>query len=85
MKVGDTVYLCVVVPNCNVYDVLQLTLRTVEDSWAVGVDEHTKQAYLFGYNMVGQYVFTQHYEAQEAILNFRARTEGPDNVLQVAE
>jgi hypothetical protein len=85
MKIGDTVYYCMVVPNCNVYDVLKLTIRTVEDSWAVGVDEHTKQSYLFGYDMIGKYIFTQHYEAQEAILNFRAKTEVVDNVLQAGE
>ena len=75
MKIGDTVYLCIVVPNCGIYDILQLTLRTVEETWAVGVDEHTKQAYLFGFNMVGSYVFAEHYTAQEALLQFRNKEE----------
>lgn len=75
MNVGDKVYLCVVVPGCQIYDVLGLVIRTVADTWAVGVDDHTKQAYLFGFNMIGSYVFTEHYEAQEALLQFRNKEE----------
>lgn len=75
MQVGDKMYMCLVVPNCGIYDVLELTIRTVMDTWAVGVDTHTKQAYLFGYNMIGKYVFTSHGDAQEALLEFRAKTE----------
>lgn len=75
MKAGDIVYLCFVVPTCDVYDVLRLTIRTAQDDWAVGVDEHTKQAYIFTDKMIDKYVFTEQYEAQEAILQFRAANE----------
>lgn len=75
MSVGDRMYMCLVVPNCEIYDVLELTIRTVLDTWAVGVDTHTKQAYLFDYNMIGSYVFASHGEAQKALLEFRAKTE----------
>ena len=78
MNVGDKMYYCLVVPNCNIYEVLPIVIRTVQDNWAVGVDVHTKQAYLFGYNMIGSYVFKTQYEAQEAILQFRAKEEKDD-------
>ena len=81
MKVGDKVYFCSVVPNCNIYEGLELIIRTVTDDWAVGVDTHTKQAFLFGYNMIGEWVFIHHYEAQEAILKIRAQSEVMDDAL----
>ena len=75
LKKDSKVYMCIVVPNCNIYDVLELTLRTVEDSWAVGVDEHTRQAQIFSYNMLGKYVFENHRDALQAILGFREAGE----------
>jgi len=80
MQIGDIVYLCFVVPTCDVYDVLELKLRTVENGWAVGVDTHTRQAYMLTDDMIDKFVFHTHGEAQEAILRFRAQNEVADVV-----
>ena len=70
MKKGDKVYYCEVVPNCDIYEVLELTIRTVEDGWCVGVDEKSKQAQLFTENMLDKYVFHHRVDAVEALKKF---------------
>lgn len=81
ISVGDTVYMCIVVPNCDIYDVLGLTIRTAMYNWAVGVDNHNHQAFIFTENMVGEYVFKEHTLAQEAILTFRSKYEVFDDAI----
>jgi len=75
MNIGDKVYFCSIIPNCHIYEVLELIIRTVADTWAVGVDNHTKHAFLFGYDMIGKCIFIHHYEAQETILQMREQNE----------
>lgn len=75
MEKGDVVFLCDVVPNCNTYEVIELIIRTVGDDYAVGVDNKTKQAHLFKYDMLDQYVFTTRPDAVEALKVLRSINE----------
>ena len=75
MEKGDVVFLCDVVPNCNTYEVIELIIRTVGDDYAVGVDDKTKQAHLFKYDMLDQYVFTTRPDAVEALKILRSINE----------
>ena len=75
MEKGDVVFLCDVVPNCNTYEVIELIIRTVGDDYAVGVDDKTKQAHLFKYDMLDQYVFTTRPDAVEALKVLRSINE----------
>ena len=75
MQKDDVVYFCQVIPNCNIYEILELKIRTVTEKWYVGVDEKTKQAQIFTEDMIDQYVFTHRVDALEALRNFKARLE----------
>lgn len=46
--VGQTVYFARIIPSCDVYDLLDLKLRTVnkEGKWFVGCDKKTKSSVL---------------------------------------
>ena len=54
----DIVYYARIVPNSGIYDLYELSIRTVEDTYFVGVDKKDKRAYLFGYNAIDDYIFT---------------------------
>ena len=73
MEKGDVVYMCDVVPNCSIYEVFELTLRTVEDTYAVGVDKKSKQAYMFTPDMIGDYVFNHRIDAVDALKGFKEK------------
>lgn len=71
MEKGDRVYYCEVVPNCSIYEVLELVIRTVADNYYVGVDHKTNQAHIFTNDMINQYIFTTRHEALDALKEFR--------------
>ena len=75
MEKGDRVYMCQVVPNCGIYEILELVIRTVAEDYAVGVDETTRQAHLFTYDMLDKYVFNHRIDAIEALKIFREQGE----------
>ena len=47
--VGQTVYFARIIPPCDVYDLIDLKIRTVDKDakWFVGCDKKTKAAFLF--------------------------------------
>ena len=59
----DIVYYARIVPNSGIYDLYELSIRTVEETYFVGVDKKDKRAYLFGYDAIGEYVFTNRKDA----------------------
>ena len=59
----DIVYYARIVPNSGIYDLYELSIRTVEDTYFVGVDKKDKRAYLFGYNAIDDYIFTSRKDA----------------------
>ena len=46
MKKGDMVYYARVIPNI-IYEVCELKIRTVEDTYFVGIENRSKHAFLF--------------------------------------
>lgn len=75
MEKGDVVYYCEVVPNCSLYEILDLTIRTVGENYWVGVDEKTKQAHMFTPDMIDVYVFRHRSDALEALKVFRGKND----------
>jgi len=75
MEKGDIVYYCQVVPNCSIYEILELKLRTIENDYYVGVDEKTKQAQIFTPSMIDVYVFRHRSDALEALKVFRGKND----------
>lgn len=66
-KVGDIIYYARVIPFCDIYEICELTIRTWKDSWFVGVDKRTKQAFLLGNDCIGETVFYNRVDALEKV------------------
>ena len=61
--IGDTVYYARCFNSTGVYDLCELHVRTVYPGSFVGIDKHTKQAFLLGYNQCDVTVFDNRDEA----------------------
>ena len=64
---GDIVYYEKKKKKNDTYDLCELKVRTVEDTYFAGVDKKDKRAYLFGYNALGDYVFQDRGEALKKV------------------
>ena len=64
-KIGDIVYYARIMPTLGIYDVCELKIRTIADTYFVGTDKRDKRAYLFSYNAVGKYIFLNRKDAVE--------------------
>lgn len=63
----DKLYYARIVPNCNIYDLCELIVRTVTDRYFVGVDKQDKRAYLFTYEDLGTLVFEERNDALKKV------------------
>lgn len=61
-------YYARILPKADVYDVCDLTVRTVADNWFVGIDKHDKHAYIFNNSDIGKRVFADRVEALNKVL-----------------
>ena len=60
---GSVVYYARLIPKNHVYEVCELKIRTVEDTWFVGVDKRDKHAYLLNTADINQTVFEKRQDA----------------------
>ena len=67
-KIGDIVYYARIIPTLGIYDVCELKIRTVTDTYFVGMDKRDKRAYLFSYNTVGKCIFSNRKDAVEKVI-----------------
>ena len=67
-KIGDIVYYARIMPTLGTYDVCELKIRTVTDTYFVGTDKRDKRAYLFSYNAVGKCIFSNRKDAVEKVI-----------------
>ena len=67
-KIGNTIYYARIMPTLGIYDVCELKIRTVTDTYFVGMDKRDKRAYLFSYNAVGKYIFSNRKDAVEKVI-----------------
>lgn len=63
MTKGDKVYYARIIPRVGIYDLYDLTVRTVEEDWFVGIDKRDKHAYLFSTKSIGKTIFLDRNEA----------------------
>ena len=63
IKPKDIVYYARIMPKLGIFDVYDLKVRTVEDTYFVAIDKRDKKSYLFSYNDVDKTVFTNREEA----------------------
>ena len=64
IKKNDIVYYARIMPKLDVYDVYELRVRTVENTYFSTIDKRDKKSYLFSYNDIGKTVF---FNLQEAV------------------
>lgn len=76
LKKKDIVYYARILPKSRIYDVLELTVRTVKDTWFVGIEKRNKQAFLFTYNDIDNIIFFNRKDALDKVLN--AEKEAPE-------
>lgn len=65
LKKGNTVFYVRDFHSQEIHDVLKLTLRTVTDTYFVGIEEKEQHALLFSYSDIGKTVFLTFGEALE--------------------
>lgn len=67
VNVKDKLYFARILPKVGIYDVCELTVRTVGEDYFVGIDQRDKQAHIFGYDRVGNDVFSSRNAALEKV------------------
>ena len=68
MKIGDTWYYARIMPVTNTYDVCDLRIHTMADSYFIGTDKRDKHAYLLSYDTLGTAVFPDRDTALRLVL-----------------
>lgn len=74
----EIVYWCRVIPSHNVFDLQELKIRTVGDTWFCGYDKKEQQAYLFSVKDIGHIIFKDRAEALEYIITVENRYKSED-------
>lgn len=69
LKKNDKVFYARIIESSNIFDVLELKIRTVEDDWFVGIEKRDKQAFLFHNTDIGKKIFTDRDEALNKVLD----------------
>ena len=67
LKKGQIVYYARIVETVGIYEILELRLRTVEETYFVGTEKNTKHAYLFGTNSLGEIIFFDRQQALKTV------------------
>ena len=67
MDVGERIFFARAVPMCDIYEVIELNVRTVKNNWFVGVDVDTRQAFPFDVSDIGALIFSTKKEAEEVV------------------
>lgn len=65
LKKKDQVFYLRILPEQDIKEILRLTLRTVTDSYFVGIEEKEQHAFLFYYSDIGKLVFLTYGEVLE--------------------
>ena len=63
IKKGDVVFYAQCLESCGVFEVLELTLRTVKDNWFTGVETKEKQVHLFYLKDIDKCIFFNRHDA----------------------
>jgi len=71
MKKGDKVYFARILPRVGMYEVYDLKVRTVAETWFSAIDNRSKHTFLFSNKDIEKIIF---YDRREAL-----------NVVKIAE
>lgn len=64
----DRLFYARILPPVRIYEVCELIVRTVKDSWFVAIDKRDKRAYLFNYDDINTILFFKRDEALSKVL-----------------
>lgn len=57
MKKGEIYYYARIIPNSGIYDLLEVKIRSVYETYFVGIERRNKQAFLFNYSDIDKILF----------------------------
>ena len=63
IKLKDIVYYARIMPKLDIYDVYDLKVRTITDTYFVAIDKRDKKSYLFTFTDINKTVFTNREDA----------------------
>lgn len=78
IKKGIALYYARISHNLGMYELCELKVRSVYDTYFVALENRTKIAFLFGYNLIGDVVFFSRKEALEKVRE--AERNKPKNI-----
>ena len=78
IKKGTTLYYARISHNLGMYELCELKVRSAYDTYFVALENRTKIAFLFGYNLIGETVFFNRKEALEKVRE--AEKDKPKNI-----
>lgn len=67
LKKKDIVFLARIIPKTGVYEVCELTIRTITDTYFVGTDKRDKHAHLLSYDDLNRIVFKNRQDALKLV------------------
>lgn len=67
MNKGDKIYFARILPRVGIYDVCDLKVRMVAETWFSAIDNRSKQVFPFNNKDVGNKVFQNREEALEKV------------------
>lgn len=67
LKKKDIVYYARIIPSSHIYEICELIVRTVGDTWFVGIDKRDKRAYLLNNDKIDKEVFINRKDALEKV------------------
>ena len=66
---GNIVYYARIMPNLGIFDVYDIKIRTVAETWFSGVEKRDKKVFLFPYSAINKYVFLNRKDAVDVATN----------------
>ena len=66
---GDIVYYARIMPNLGIFDVYDIKIRTIADTWFSGVEKRDKKVFLFPYSAIDKYIFFNRKDAVDMATN----------------
>lgn len=67
LKKKDMVYYARIMPSLGIYDICELKVRTITDTYFVGVDKRDKHAYIFNNNSINKVIFIDRKDALKLV------------------
>ena len=66
---GNIVYYARIMRDIGIFDVYDIKIRTITDTWFSGVEKRDKKVFLFPYSAINEYVFLNRKDAVDVATN----------------